>query len=56
LLQGVDNVYTQHQPLLSETLRLLAANDLSAAAYPYMAGSQVRGQLAALSPCLQYLA
>jgi vacuolar protein sorting-associated protein 45 len=41
-LQGVDNVYTQHQPLLSETLRLLAANDLNAAAYPYMAGSQVR--------------
>ncbi|WIA34599.1 hypothetical protein OEZ86_012919 [Tetradesmus obliquus] len=39
-LQGVDNVYTQHQPLLSETLRLLAANDLNAAAYPYMAGSQ----------------
>lgn len=42
VLQGVDNVYTQHQPLLSETLRLLAANDLNAAAYPYMAGSQVR--------------
>jgi hypothetical protein len=41
-VQGVDNVYTQHQPLLSETLRLLAANDLNAAAYPYMAGSQVR--------------
>lgn len=33
----------QHVPLLSETLRMLAANDLSAAAYPYAAGSQVRG-------------
>lgn len=32
----------QHVPLLSETLRMLAANDLSAAAYPYAAGSQVR--------------
>lgn len=39
-LAGVDNVYTQHVPLLSETLRMLAANDLSAAAYPYAAGSQ----------------
>eukprot|EP00878_Enallax_costatus_P028747 GHUV01031087.1.p1 GENE.GHUV01031087.1~~GHUV01031087.1.p1 ORF type:complete len:544 (+),score=165.71 GHUV01031087.1:624-2255(+) len=39
-LQGVENVYTQHQPLLVETLRLLAANDLSTAAYPYAAGSQ----------------
>jgi hypothetical protein len=32
----------QHVPLLSETLRLLASNDLSAADYPYAAGSQVR--------------
>ncbi|KAF8063735.1 VPS45 [Scenedesmus sp. PABB004] len=39
-LQGVDNVYTQHVPLLADTLRLLAANDLSAAAYPYAAGTQ----------------
>lgn len=31
----------QHVPLLSETLRMLATNDLSAAAYPYAAGSQV---------------
>ena len=34
-LQGVENVYTQHAPLLSETLRLLASNDLSTASYPY---------------------
>jgi hypothetical protein len=32
----------QHVPLLSETLRMLAINDLNAAAYPYAAGSQVR--------------
>lgn len=32
----------QHVPLLSETLRMLASNDLSAADYPYAAGSQVR--------------
>lgn len=40
-LQGVENVYTQHVPLLAETLRLLASNDLNAAAYPYAASSQV---------------
>lgn len=34
----------QHVPLLSETLRMLATNDLSAAAYPYAAGSQVSSQ------------
>eukprot|EP00879_Flechtneria_rotunda_P021728 GHRR01022912.1.p1 GENE.GHRR01022912.1~~GHRR01022912.1.p1 ORF type:complete len:518 (+),score=165.74 GHRR01022912.1:467-2020(+) len=39
-LQGVDNVYTQHQPLLVETLRLLAANDLNPAAYSYAATTQ----------------
>jgi hypothetical protein len=38
-------VCLQHVPLLSETLRMLAANDLSAAAYPYAAGSQVQGML-----------
>jgi vacuolar protein sorting-associated protein 45 len=42
-LQGVENVYTQHVPLLVETLRLLAANDLPVGAYPYAAGSQVGG-------------
>lgn len=36
------SVRLQHVPLLSETLRMLATNDLSAAAYPYAAGSQVR--------------
>lgn len=41
-LQGVENVYTQHQPLLVDTLRLLGASDLSPAAYPYAASSQVR--------------
>ena len=40
-LQGVDNVYTQHAPLLVETLQQLVKNDLSPAAYPYMAGAQV---------------
>jgi len=37
----------QHVPLLSETLRMLASNDLSAADYPYAAGSQVRRGCAA---------
>eukprot|EP00877_Chromochloris_zofingiensis_P007831 jgi/Chrzof1/3300/Cz12g20040.t1 len=39
-LQGVDNVYTQHAPLLVETINQLSSNNLSAAAYPYMASSQ----------------
>ncbi|GFR51106.1 hypothetical protein Agub_g13436, partial [Astrephomene gubernaculifera] len=38
-LQGVDNVYTQHTPLLSETVAELAADRLDPAAYPYMAAS-----------------
>lgn len=42
-LQGVDNVYTQHAPLLVETINQLSSNNLSAAAYPYMASSQVSG-------------
>ncbi len=37
--QGVDNVYTQHTPLLSETLTLLATDRLEPTAYPYMAGT-----------------
>jgi hypothetical protein len=41
-LQGVENVYTQHVPLMAETLRLLASNDLNTAAYPYAASTQVR--------------
>lgn len=40
-LKGVENVYTQHTPLLSATLALLAADKLDVGAYPYMAGSQV---------------
>lgn len=42
-LKGVENVYTQHTPLLSATLALLAADKLDVGAYPYMAGSQVGG-------------
>lgn len=38
-LQGVENVYTQHTPLLTETLSQLAADKLDAGTYPYMAGS-----------------
>lgn len=41
-LQGVDNVYTQHTPLLSETLSLAQANKLPPQDYPYMAATQVR--------------
>ncbi|GLC59147.1 hypothetical protein PLESTB_001453600 [Pleodorina starrii] len=38
-LQGVDNVYTQHTPLLTETVAALAADRLDPLAYPYMAAT-----------------
>jgi len=33
--KGIENVYTQHAPLLNETLRLVNNNDLSTQDYPY---------------------
>ena len=33
--KGIENVYTQHAPLLSETLRLVGNNDLSVQDYPF---------------------
>jgi len=41
-LQGVDNVYTQHSPLLTNTLTALRDGSLSTQTYPYM-GSTVSG-------------
>jgi vacuolar protein sorting-associated protein 45 len=38
-LKGVENVYTQHTPLLAETLSLLSQDKLEITDYPYMAGS-----------------
>ncbi|MEW5315729.1 MAG: hypothetical protein WDW38_007136 [Sanguina aurantia] len=38
-LQGVENVYTQHTPLLTETLNQLSADRLDVAAYPYLTAS-----------------
>lgn len=40
-LQGVDNVYTQHSPLITTTLGGLRDGGLSTQDYPYM-GSTVR--------------
>lgn len=34
-MKGIENVYTQHMPLLTETLTLLSTNDLSPQIYPY---------------------
>lgn len=42
--KGIENVYTQHSPLLSETLRLLMNGDLSTQDYPY--ASEVEAELA----------
>lgn len=36
----MENVYTQHTPLLSETLAAAAQNRLPPAAYPFMAATQ----------------
>ena len=34
-LKGVENIYTQHKPLLADTLALVAAGKLKATSYPY---------------------
>ena len=39
-LKGVENVYTQHTPLLSATLSMISLDRLEPSSYPYMAGSQ----------------
>mmetsp|Transcript_12637 Transcript_12637/g.27322 ORF Transcript_12637/g.27322 Transcript_12637/m.27322 type:complete len:611 (-) Transcript_12637:472-2304(-) len=38
-VQGVENVYTQHTPLLTATLTAISTDKLDAQAYPYMAGN-----------------
>lgn len=40
-LQGVENVYTQHTPLLTATLTNLSTDKLDQQSYPYMAASPV---------------
>eukprot|EP01025_Chloroclados_australasicus_P014749 TRINITY_DN1697_c1_g1_i1.p2 TRINITY_DN1697_c1_g1~~TRINITY_DN1697_c1_g1_i1.p2 ORF type:complete len:262 (-),score=28.66 TRINITY_DN1697_c1_g1_i1:213-998(-) len=39
-LKGVDNVYTQHQPLLAEILQNVVENKLLRSHYPYLAENQ----------------
>jgi vacuolar protein sorting-associated protein 45 len=39
-LQGVDNVYTQHTPLLSETVQQLGRGELPPGSYPFMGGAE----------------
>lgn len=39
----MDNVYTQHTPLLTATLTNLATDKLDVASYPFMASTAVRG-------------
>ncbi|XP_044305169.1 vacuolar protein sorting-associated protein 45 [Varanus komodoensis] len=41
-LKGVENVYTQHQPLLHETLDLLVKGKLKDSQYPYLGPSILR--------------
>ncbi|ESP05609.1 hypothetical protein LOTGIDRAFT_208594 [Lottia gigantea] len=41
-LKGVENVYTQHQPLLSSTLDQLIRGKLREASYPYLGTSQLK--------------
>lgn len=41
-LQGVENVYTQHQPLLQETLDQLIKGKLKDSQYPYLGPNTLR--------------
>ncbi|KAK6178811.1 hypothetical protein SNE40_011311 [Patella caerulea] len=41
-LKGVENVYTQHQPLLASTLDQLIKGKLKEASYPYMGANQLK--------------
>ncbi|BGP03634.1 vacuolar protein sorting-associated protein 45 [Rhodotorula toruloides] len=43
-LKGVDNVYTQHTPHLTETIDLLLKGRLKESSYPYMDGQNVSPQ------------
>lgn len=43
-LSGVDNVYTQHKPVLYETLEELAKGKLREDLYPYIGGHQLPGR------------
>ena len=40
--QGVENVYTQHKPLLQATLDQLIKGKLKEATYPYLGTSQLK--------------
>ena len=42
LLQGVENIYTQHKPLLQSLLDQLIKGRLKESAYPYVGNSQLR--------------
>ena len=41
-VKGVDNIYTQHKPLLADTLKQLAENRLAPKTYPFMDASGSR--------------
>ena len=43
-VQGVENVYTQHTPLLVQTLELLVKGRLKETEYPVMGRAQANGQ------------
>lgn len=40
--QGVENVYTQHQPLLNDTLDQLIKGRLKDSQFPYLGASSLR--------------
>ena len=44
-MQGVQNVYTQHTPLLMQTLEALAKGKLPEADYPHIANAPGPGKL-----------
>lgn len=41
-LQGVENIYTQHTPLLKEIIEDIMKGKLKETSYPYLSGTQLR--------------
>lgn len=47
--QGVENVYTQHQPLLHDTLDQLIKGRLKDSQFPYLGASSLRDRFLSLT-------
>ena len=50
-LQGVENIYTQHVPLVKDLVDQLIKNRLKEPAYPYLGGVDVKERLVCMFRC-----